>query len=67
MARVIVFLRERPLGLMVECKVEPESGDSELARRTAEKVAATLVGYVLAKVEATAKKSKSHKEKTNVH
>ncbi|MEQ9860601.1 hypothetical protein OI450_14285 [Pectobacterium cacticida] len=67
MAKVIVYLRDRSRGLMVDCKVELEPSDSELSQRAAEKVAAGLVGHVLAKVEAVVKKSKSRKGKVNVH
>ncbi|MEQ9868571.1 hypothetical protein ABRP77_04625 [Pectobacterium odoriferum] len=67
MAKVIVYFHDRPNGLAVDCKVVPESGDSELAQRAAEKVGAGLVGHVLAKVEAVVKKSKSRKGKVNVH
>ncbi|PLY35975.1 hypothetical protein F164LOC_17130 [Pectobacterium carotovorum] len=67
MAKVIVYLRERSRGLTVDCKVEREPSDGELAQRVAETVAAGLAGHVLAKVESVVKKSKSRKGKVNVH
>ncbi|MEQ9943660.1 hypothetical protein ABRP58_16640 [Pectobacterium aroidearum] len=67
MAKVIVYLRERSRGLVVDCKVERELSDGELAQRAAETVAAGLTGHVLAKVSGVVKKSKSRKEKVNVH
>ncbi|MFJ5428546.1 hypothetical protein ACIPUP_05230 [Pectobacterium actinidiae] len=66
MAKVIVYLRERSRGLAVDCKVEREPSDGELAKRAAETVAAGLTGHVSAKVEAVVK-SKSRKGKVNVH
>ncbi|MBN3174856.1 hypothetical protein H4F69_15010 [Pectobacterium brasiliense] len=67
MAKVIVYFHDRPNGLAVDCKVVPESGDSELAQRAAETVAAGLAGHVMAKVNDVVKKSKSRKGKANVH
>ncbi|MEQ9889053.1 hypothetical protein ABRP55_21265 [Pectobacterium zantedeschiae] len=67
MAKVVVYLRNRPHGLAVNCQVEAEDGDSELARRVAESVGAGLAGHVLAKIESVVKKSKSRKGKVNVH
>ncbi|MEQ9863544.1 hypothetical protein [Pectobacterium aroidearum] len=67
MAKVIVYLRERSGGLAVDCKVEREPSDGELAKRAAETVAAGLTGHVSAKVNDVVKKSKSRKGKVNVH
>ncbi|RNM05837.1 hypothetical protein [Dickeya undicola] len=65
MAKVVISITQEVKGFAVECKVEPEKGDSSMAQVIAVAVGAGLAGHVNEKVRNAIEKVK--KEKKHVH
>ncbi|MCW2480516.1 hypothetical protein [Candidatus Symbiopectobacterium sp. NZEC135] len=65
MAKVVITIADKARGIDVQCQIEPENGDSSLAKTIAIAVGAGLAGHVNEKVLKAIQSAK--KGKVNVH
>ncbi|HAF1675215.1 TPA: hypothetical protein G8K91_000352 [Salmonella enterica] len=65
MAKVIITLKDLGKGLDVQCRVEPDSNDSDRLQAVAAAVGYGLAGHVNEKIRNAL--NKTSKEKKNVH